>query len=89
MTYENSLTNTNITIAAVYGIIPFVLLLISQYNIARNIDSNRYIQIAIFIIILLASNSHIFIGVQSFWMLMLYGLKITHMEGNDESTLDS
>lgn len=83
--YENDLTNTIFTIGAIYGLIPFLCVIYFILKFATTFKQNKLITLCIFITVMLTSNSHLFIGIQSFWMIILLGLR----EDNDENTLDS
>ena len=71
--YENHLTNTTITIGAIYGIVPFICVIYFTLKFVMNFNVKKPIKFLILFIIILAYNSHVFIGVQSFWMLILLG----------------
>lgn len=83
--YENNLTNTIFSIGAIYGIIPFICVIYFMVKFTMKFKQNKIISFCIFIIIILSSNTHFFVGVQSFWMLILLGLG----EDKNEDTLDS
>ena len=78
------ITNTNISYTAIYGLISGILLVVMQYKLSNKISSIPIIVTIIFITLLLSVNNHLFIGVHSFWLMLLIGLK----EENYESTLD-
>lgn len=67
------ITNTNVTFMAIYGILSGFLLIILQYRFCEKISKKD--KIIIFILLLLSVNNHLFIGVHSFWVLMLSGLE--------------
>ena len=70
--YENLLTNTTFTMSAVYGIIPLIYSVYLTYRFARtNKKNSLLLTLAVSAIIILAYNSHLYIGVQSFWMILL------------------
>jgi len=69
------ITNTNITFLAVYGLIAGLCLLILHYRFSEKLSINRKEIFIIFILTLLSVNNHMFIGAQSFWLLMMIGLK--------------
>lgn len=71
--YENHLTNTTITIGAIYGIVPFICVIYFTLKFVTKFKLKKPIKFLILFIIILAYNSHVFIGVQSFWMLILLG----------------
>ena len=83
--YEHDLTNTIFTIGAVYGIIPFLCVLYFTAKLALKFKEKKFISFCIFIIFMLASNSHLFIGIHSFWMIIL----LSFGEVKNENTLDS
>ncbi len=83
--YENDLTNTIFTIGAVYGIIPFLCVIYFTAKLSLKFKEKKIIAFCIFIIFMLASNSHLFIGIHSFWMILL----LSYGEVKNESTLDS
>ena len=86
--YENHLTNTTITIGAIYGIVPFICVIYFTLKFVMNFHVKKPIKFLILFVIILAYNSHVFIGVQSFWMLILLGFSDVK-EKNYENTLDS
>lgn len=83
--YENDLTNTIFTIGAIYGVIPLLSVIYFILKFSNKFKQNNIITMGIFITIMLSSNSHLFIGIQSFWVLMLLGFG----EDKNENTLDS
>ena len=50
-------------------------LLILHYRFSEKLSINRKEIFIIFILTLLSVNNHMFIGAQSFWLLMMLGLK--------------
>ncbi len=70
--YENLLTNTTFSISAVYGIIPLLYSLYFTYRFADTNKKNSLpLTLIISVIIIISYNSHLYIGVQSFWMILL------------------
>lgn len=78
------ITNTNISYTAIYGLISGILLVIMQYRLSSKISNTPIIVTMIFITLLLSANNHLFIGIHSFWLMLLMGLK----EEKYESSLD-
>lgn len=78
------ITNTNISYTAIYGLISGILLVIMQYRLSSKISNTPIIVTMIFITLLLSANNHLFIGIHSFWLMLLMGLK----EEEYESSLD-
>lgn len=69
------ITNTNITFFAIYGLLCGLILLILLYIFCSKLANNRFILFSIFIVLLLSANNHLFIGVHSFWLILLTGIK--------------
>ncbi len=69
------IANTNFAFTALYGMVSGLILLILQYQFAEKISNNKLHSIIILIAILLSANNHFFVAIQSFWILMLLGLK--------------
>ena len=79
--YENLLTNTTFSISAVYGIIPLIYSVYLTYRFARtNKKNSLLLTLAVSAIIILAYNSHLYIGVQSFWMILLSTVSLIRKE---------
>lgn len=74
LSYENHLTNTTIAIGAIYGVIPFICVIYFSWKFAKRFDLIKVIQFLIMCIIIMSYNSHVFIGVQSFWLIILLGV---------------
>ncbi len=98
MEYENYLTNTTFTIGSIYGIVPLTLQIYFIWKLSRKYNKNIVVTIGIFMIILLSSNSHVFLGVNSFWIIILFGfmknkssifLLNENVGEKNENTLDS
>ena len=87
--YENDLTNTTLTIGAIYGIIPCLCLIYYNWKFAKQFKQKNLITICILFLTMLAYNSHFFLGVQSFWMILLLGFSNIGEEVVNEDTLDS
>ena len=90
-TYKESITNTTFAISAIYGVIPLIYTLYFTYKLASdNGKNNKILSIAIMAIIILSYNSHFYVGVQSFWMILLSTIKLNRRgENKNENTLDS
>lgn len=81
LSYENLLTNTTFSMSAVYGIIPLIYSIYLTYRFARtNQKNNLLLTLVISVIIILAYNSHLYIGVQSFWMILLSTVSLIRKE---------
>ena len=79
--YENLLTNTTFSMSAVYGIIPLIYSVYLTYRFARTNKKNSILlTLAVSAIIILAYNSHLYIGVQSFWMILLSTVSLLKKE---------
>lgn len=90
-TYEGNITNTTFAISAIYGIITWSYSLYFTYKLASNNNKNNKIfSIAIMVIIMLSYNSHFYLGVQSFWLILLSPSNLfKEGEIKYEDTLDS
>ena len=86
--YEDDLTNTTFTIAAIYGVVPFLYLIYCNWKLAKQFEKGKIITVCILGLTMLAYNSHMFLGVQSFWMILLLGFSNLE-EVTYENTLDS
>lgn len=89
-TYDGSITNTTFAISAIYGIIPLFYSLFFTFKFARSNKKNSIkLSLAITLIIILSYNSHFYVGVQSFWMLLLSNLELNSEGEKNENSLDS
>lgn len=70
-----TITNTNISFLAIYGFINGLLLLILQFRFCTALTKNKFRLFLIFFVLLLSVNNHLFIGVNSFWIMLLLGAK--------------
>lgn len=90
-TYKDSITNTTFAISAIYGIIPLFYSLYFTFKFASsNKKNSTKLSLVITAIIVLSYNSHFYIGIQSFWMILLSANKLCKIgETNNENSLDS
>ncbi len=69
------IANTNISFAAIYGAISGLLIVILQFRFCKILTNNKFCLFLIFVVLLLSVNNHLFIGVNSFWIMLLLGIK--------------
>lgn len=87
--YKYMLTNTTLTLAAIYGFIPMLYSIYFVIEIVKKFElKQKIVIIGIILVMLLGMNSHLYIGVSSFWILILSGM-MKKEEGVNEYTLDS
>ena len=81
------ITNTYASFFAVYGFLSGLGFTYIIIRLIKLFDLDVLISLQLFLIILLSSNSHIFMGVQSFWIIMMLGFCIK--EKKNENIMDS
>lgn len=70
LTYMN-ITNTTFSIFAMYGLFFGSLYICLISKISNRIKESRISTFVIFIILFISTTNHIFLGIQSFWLIML------------------
>ena len=70
LTHMN-ITNTTFSIFAIYGLFFGMLYINLIIKISNEIKENKISSFIIFVILFITTTNHIFLGVQSFWIIML------------------
>ena len=81
------MVNTLPTMFGLYGIFGGIIIIYYTKILCKKIGDSKLKQILIFIIILLSSNSHIYIAIPSFWMILFLG--IMRKDVSHENIMDS
>lgn len=91
MGYKNFLTNTTFSFAAIYGIIQLLYITYFSYKfVEANEIKQGWLKFIALCIVVVSYNSHAYIGVQSFWMILLVTFNLIREEKrNEKNFVDS